>query len=156
MRRAQYAKNIDEMRLQKRIAYAKREDSLETFRKIQNTGIFAEYPELMSKKHVKGIVADMGLDPGDVKYKIERDPVLKGTGFMGHTSDDGQTITLYPDAFLNREQLVKTLGHENIHLNQVRKNGKVKSSTELIQRENEAKASENDWWKIYVKNTGYR
>ena len=110
----------------------------------------------MSSKHVRGVVAEMGLDPKDVKYKINRDKEMIGTNYMGQTSDDGSSITLFPDAFINREQLVKTIGHENIHLKQVRKNGKVKTIEELRQREKEAFDSEEWWWKTYVENTGYR
>ena len=156
MRRIQYKSDKDKINLQKRIAYAKKENSLEMFRKIKNTGIYKQYTELMTKKHVRGVVAEMGLDPGNVKYKIDRNKDLIGTGYTGHTSDDGKVITLYPDAFKDREQLVKTIGHENVHLNQVRKNGKVESQIELIKRENEAVASEEGWWAKYVKNTGYR
>lgn len=156
MRRIQYQKNSKDINRQKRIAYAKREYSLEMYRKEKNSGIFERYTELMTKKHVRGIVAEMGLDPGDVKYKIDRSKEMIGSGYLGHTSDDGKVITLYPDAFIDREQLVKTIGHENIHLMQVRKNGKVRAIEELNQREQEAYSSEDKWWDEYVKRTGYR
>lgn len=156
MRRAQYAKDKDAINKQKRINYAIREDALATYRKEQNTGVFSKYEEVMSKKHVRGVVAEMGLDPADVHYKIDRDEEKMNTGYFGFTSDDGKNIVLFPDAFVNREQLVKTIGHENIHLKQVRENGKVKSIEDLRKREEEAAKSEEGWWKLYVKNTGYR
>ena len=49
-----------------------------------------------------------------------------------------------------------TIGHENIHLIQVRRHGKVKNIEELIDREKEAYDSEERWWQLYVKNTRYR
>lgn len=156
LRRMQYEENKDMINARKRAAYAKREDSMEMYRKTKNTGAYEKYEELMSKKHVHDVVADMGLDPNDVKYVIDRDKEKIGSVYTGHTSDDGRTISLYPEAFVNREQLVKTIGHENIHLNQVRKYGKVKTSEELAAREDEAVASEQGWWEAYVKNTGYR
>lgn len=44
---------------------------------------------------------------------------------------DGKTITLYPDAFTDIENLVKTLGHERIHVYQISVFGKP-TSTELL------------------------
>ena len=88
--------------------------------------------------------------------QLDRNEELVGTGILGHTSDDGKVITLYPDAFKNREELVKTICHENVHLQQVRKYGKVESIEELSKREKEAYESEKRWWESYVKKTGYR
>lgn len=156
MRRIQYQENKDKINAQKRANYAAKNKSLELYRKEKNTGVYKIYTELMSKKHVNSVVIEMGLNPGDVKYKIDRNKELIGSGYLGHTSDDGKVITLYPDAFKDREQLVKTIGHENTHLNQIRKNGKVKVHQELAIREKEAYASEQRWWDEYVKNTGYR
>lgn len=156
LRRTQYQNNSDEINLKKRIAYAKRENSLEMYRKTKNTGDFKQYSELMTKKHVRGVAAEMGLDPKDVRYKIDRNVEMIGTGYFGHTSDDGKTITLYPDAFKDREQLVKTIGHENVHLQQVRANGKVNTIEELLKREEEATNSEDGWWQKYVKENKYR
>ena len=156
MRRQSYADNKDKLNAQKREAYAKGEDKLETFRKKSNTVIFEDYEELMTHKHLRDVLTEMGIDPKNAQYRINRDSGLKGTGIFGHTSDDGKVIIIYPDAFQNKEQLVKTLGHEQIHLNQVRKNGKIKTHEELLMREKEARATEEGWWKSYVKTTGYR
>lgn len=157
LRRQLEAPKREQINARKRAAYAEREKkSNGMFRKNKNIGIYASYEELMSKKHISTVVYDMGLDPSDVKYRIEKNKDMIGSGYMGHTSDDGRIITLYPDAFVDREQLVKTIGHENIHLKQVRENGKVKTDIELYQREEEAVRSEERWWAEYVKKTGYR
>lgn len=156
MRHSYYSENQEKINLQKRIAYAKREDKLEMYRREKNVGAFSDLEELMTNKHVRGVVADMGLDPKDVLYKIDRREEMLKTPYSGVTADDGKSITLFPNAFKNREVLVKTIGHENVHLNQVRKNGKVVSTEDLKQREIEASDSEERWWKDYVKNTGYR
>ena len=124
----------------------KDEKSFELYRKEENTGAFSVNEELMSLRHVKNIVNDMNLDYNDVKYRIDRNEEMLRTGYFGHTSDDAKTITLYPDAFMNREQLVKTIGHENVHLKQTRRYGKVKTEEELYLREAEAVASEEKWW----------
>lgn len=156
MRREQYANNKDLINRQKRIAYAIRESDLEMYRKTRNTGAFANYEELMTKRHVRGVMAEMGIDPSNAKYVINREEKMIGTNIFGHTSNDGKVVTLYPDAFMNREQLVKTIGHEQIHLKQVKDNGIIKTHEELILREREARASEESWWESYVKKTGYR
>lgn len=156
LRRKQYEKDKDRINAQKRAAYAQRVESLELYRKTKNTGAFSAYSELMSKKHVNNVVSEMGLNPNDVRYKIDRNEEMIGSGFMGHISDDGKEITLYPDSFKDREQLVKTIGHENIHLKQIRKDGKVKSHLEIAERENEAILSEEKWWSDYVKRNNYK
>ena len=157
MRRENYAKNKDKINAQKREAYAKRTgDQFLMYRKDSNPGIFSSFEEPMTKKHVHLIAEEMGLDPKAAKYIIDKSEEMIDKKVYGYTSEDGKTVTLYGPAFLNRETLVKTIGHENIHLMQVKQNGIVKTSEELIRRENEARESEERWWSDYVKNTGYR
>lgn len=125
-------------------------------RRTTNPKPFEQLTELMTLKHVKNIMKDMEVDMRGAKIKIDRNIDMLGKGIFGHTSDDGKIVTLYPDAFQNREELVKTIGHESVHLLQIEKDGKVKSVEDLISREEEASASENEWWGRYVKKTGYR
>lgn len=135
--------------------YSGREESFETYRRNENLGVFSVLEEEMSLKHVRSVVKDMNVAK-DVKYKIDRSEEMLNVDITGHTSNDGKVITLFPNAFKNREQLVKTLGHEDVHLKQVRKNGKVKTTDELYLREEEARASEDRVWKEYVERTNYR
>lgn len=74
---------------------------------------------------------------------------------MGYTFPDGSMIQLYPAAFANREQLVKTLGHEYIRLKQTKERGIIDSVEELMEREREAYGSEQAWWDAYLKKTGF-
>lgn len=172
MRRTKYQQKKDYINAQKRDAYqakivkpretGSRNDvtifsqSNELYRRKKNTGEFSGLQEPMELKHVKKIAKEIELNTKGYKYKIERDPDLIGRDLYGHTSDDGKVITLFPDAFKNREELVKTLGHEHIHYEQVKKHGKVKTPEELLIREDEARGSEEGWWATYVKRTGYR
>lgn len=146
MRREFYAENKEKFR----------EQSRELYRKKHNTGAFKDLEEPMMLKHVKSIAEDMNLDMGKSKFKIDRSEELIGSGYYGVTSDDGKIVTLFPDAFTTRETLVKTMGHENVHLQQIRINGKITSLEQLAEYEKEAVDSEERWWKQYVKNTGYR
>ncbi len=132
------------------------DNALELYRRKYNTGAYEIYSELMSLQHVKRIVEEMNLSEISIKYKIVRDEELIGKGLLGHITDDAKMIELYPDSFSSRETLVKTIGHEHIHLQQILKGGKVESTEELIEREKETYASEEGWWKDYVKKTKYR
>ena len=62
MQRQYRAENREKINAQKRINYARKQDSLEMYRKEKNVGAFSVYEEPMTKKHVKGVVAEMGLD----------------------------------------------------------------------------------------------
>lgn len=126
------------------------------YRKTRNTGVFSEFEEQMSLKHVRGIVKDMGIQFPDTKLVIVRDKELIGRReFMGYTFPDGSMIHLYPAAFSDREQLVKTLGHEYIHLKQAQERGMITSVEELMERERDAYDSEQGWWDDYCKKTGF-
>lgn len=134
-----------------------KENKEKLYRKEDNIGSYSKLEESMTLKHVKNVVAEMGLDDIKVKYKIERQPDTIGLGIYGSTADNGYMISLFPDAFTNREQLVKTLAHEHIHLNQFRTRGKINlDSDDILERENEAVLAEEPAWNEYVKRTGYR
>lgn len=112
------------------------------------------YSEPMTKKHVKSIMKEMGVDYGKARVVIDKSTELVKTGFCGYTAPDGKTVTLYPDAFQSREQLVKTIGHEKIHLDQVRAKGEVVDTDDGRAREREAVASEEGWWNEYKRKNG--
>ena len=63
-------------------------------------------------------------------------------------------VELYPDAFKNRETLVKTLGHERIHVMQTKMYGSPKDSITCGLFENAAANSEVDWWNCYKSLNG--
>lgn len=57
---------------------------------------------------------------------------------MRIASPKGNRIALYPDAFTNREALVKTLGHERIHIYQAKTFGTAKDTDLLMEFEKAA------------------
>lgn len=120
----------------------------------QNTE-FQSLKEPMQLRHVKKVLSDMGIDFGKTKIKIERNSELIGKGYFGWTNPDMREIQLYPDAFTSREELVKTLGHERIHLEQLRLFGPARDNGEAVYYEQGPRFSENYWWEEYRRNTNY-
>ena len=123
------------------------DDIYDLYRKVSNTGEFKYLDELMQLKNVKSVAknADIGLD--GIKIKIDRNPELLGKGVYGFT--DGKTINMYPDAFTDIETLVKTLGHERMHVYQVSVFGKATSTEILKEFEKAAYSSEKSWLYYY-------
>ena len=123
------------------------DDICDLYRKASNTGDFEDLDELMQLKNVKNVANDAGIGLDGIKIKIDRNPELLGKGVYGFT--DGETITLYPDAFTDTETLVKTLGHERVHIYQVSVFGKATSTEILAEYEKAAYSSEKMWWDYY-------
>jgi hypothetical protein len=80
-----------------------------------------------------------------IKIKIRRDPEMLDPNFpfLGNTPD-AKTIELYPKAFTNKDELIKTLGHERIHVYQRKVFGTL-DSTQLLKMERAAELSEESW-----------
>ena len=87
-----------------------------------------------------------------IRIKIDRNSELLGKGVYGFT--DGKIIVLYPDVFADTETLVKTLGHERMHVYQVGVFGKPMSTDILLEFENAAFNSEKSWWNYYIYMNG--
>lgn len=120
----------------------------------QNTA-FKDLQEPMQKNHINKVLSDMGIDYGEAKIKIVRDPELIGRGFLGWTNPNGKEVQLYPDAFASREELVKTLGHERIHLEQLKIFGPARNDSEAIYYEQGPRFSEDYWWDEYRRRSNY-
>ena len=125
------------------------------FRKKHNTGAFEKLPEPMQQRHIESVLKVLGIDSDGIEFDIIRDEEMMGKGYYGYTFPNGKKVQLYPDAFSSREELVKTLGHERIHCNQIHLFGEAKTIDELREYERAAKFSEDYWWSIYKERTGY-
>lgn len=125
------------------------------FRKIHNQGEFSALKEPMQLRHVRKIMKDMDVDYSGVKITIVRDQELIGKDYFGMTSDNGTAVWFFPSAFSNREQLVKTIGHEDIHLKQIRSEGKSLDNRISAKREDIARKAEKGIWEEYKRRTGY-
>ncbi|MDE7285319.1 MAG: hypothetical protein K2N55_00540, partial [Lachnospiraceae bacterium] len=132
--------------------WSKGSDEYNLYRKTHNTGEFKDLEELMQIKHIKNVANEAGIGLEGIKLRIDRNSELLGRGVYGYT--DGKTITLYPDAFANTETLVKTLGHERVHVYQVEIFGKPLSTDILSEFERGASISEQSWWKYFEYKNG--
>ena len=130
------------------------------YNRSRNRNVFksiphSDYTEPMTKKHVKRIMEEIGVSFGKARLVLERDEELVGRGLFGYTNPNGKEIILYPDAFMSREELVKTIGHEKVHHEQLKKYGATNDTDLGLEYEREAFDSEEKWWTDYKKVTNY-
>lgn len=103
---------------------------------------------LMSRDNVLALAKKYGIDMDDVRFTIDKFRRGGGPGkeFYGATMPDGE-IKLARDAFMDEEQLARTLAHERFHLGELR-NGLPFPWTEEARKAYEARAyaHEERWW----------
>ena len=127
MRRKKYAENKDAINAQKRSSYAERK-ILDTgmYRKGENSGEFIDLPERMSKKHIRDVAKEFNISLKHVKINIDKDVEKLKKNFIYTGRADHKTIGViefFPKAFMSKEELVRTLFHERIHVMQFREFG---------------------------------
>lgn len=121
------------------------------YRRTSNTGAFKDLSEPMQLRHVDKVAGDAGIGLKGVKIEIVRDAELVGKDLYGWADPKGNRIVLYPDAFSSKENLVKTLGHERIHIYQTKVFGKPQDPETLLEYEKGAYGSESSWWEYYQR-----
>lgn len=114
----------------------------------------SRYTEPMTKKHVRNVMKEMGVSYGKAKVTLVNDKELVGTGLFGYTNPNMKEVQLYPDAFMSREELVKTIGHERVHLDQLEQYGPTNNTELAGVYEREARDSEEQWWSDYKRGQG--
>lgn len=124
-------------------------------RKEQNSGVFAILTEPMQQRHIKKLLNSLNVDFSGIEIDIIRDKEVLGKRLYGYTFPNGKRIQLYPDAFSSRKILIKTIGHERIHCEQIKLFGLYQNTEELLEYERAAYFSEEYWWDEYVRRTGY-
>lgn len=129
-------------------------DMLPMFRRSANIGAFVELSEPMQLKHVKQVCKEAGIDYSGIKIRIEKNPDLIGRKLYGYTDPKGKTVILYPDAFANREELIRTLGHERTHVMQFGLYGPAKDFETSRAFDKGAYKAEEDFWLYDRKMNG--
>ena len=117
-------------------------------RKENNTGAFANLTIPMQKRVVKQIASDYGIDLSGLTVKIQRSEKLLSLPMTGSTDYKHiGRIDLFPNAFIDEEQLVRTLVYEKCHVDQLKKYGFKYVQEHLDEMEAEAYSVEETWFK---------
>ena len=96
----------------------------ELFRKTKNTGAFQHLPERMSKKHIRELAKEFGIELEGMKLNIDFNEELLRIPLAGRADpEEIGGITFFPNAFRSKEELVRTLFHEKQHVEQFREYG---------------------------------
>ncbi len=124
-------------------------EGLELYRRTANIGEFSHLKVPMQLREVKRLAEQAGIGLDSVKVNIIRDPEMIRLPHAGWANPNGKEIQLYPNAFMNEEQLVKTLAHERTHIFQVRLYGEAKDIPMLDKFEEGAYGIENTFWNYF-------
>ncbi|MFQ9128341.1 MAG: minor capsid protein [Butyricicoccaceae bacterium] len=90
-------------------------------RKTANTGSFAELQIPLQKREVLRLAKQYGVDMRGITVKIQRSEKLLALPLTGSTDYKNiGRIDLFPRAFENEEQLMRTLIHEKCHVKQLK------------------------------------
>lgn len=121
-------------------------------RRNSNIDAFKELEEPMQLKHVRKICKEAGIDLTGIKVKIQRDKTLINLPYLA-SADPGQIgrIDLFPMAFQNREELLRTIVHEKVHVEQYKKYGGRYVMENRGKFEDEAYKKEEEWYNNYIK-----
>lgn len=116
-------------------------------RKTANTGSFAELQIPLQKREVLRLAKQYGVDMRGITVKIQRSEKLLALPLTGSTDYKNiGRIDLFPRAFENEEQLMRTLIHEKCHIKQLKKHGAAYAQKNLDQMERQAYRFESFWY----------
>lgn len=121
-------------------------------RKEMNIGAFSNLKIPMQKRKVKEIAQRYDIDLTGLTIKIQRSEKLLTLPIAGSTDYKNiGRIDLFPNAFIDEEQLVRTLIHEKCHVNQLKEHGFKYVQANLIEMEKEAYETEALEWMRRIK-----
>lgn len=93
-------------------------------RRLGNTGAFSVLPERMSKKHIREIANEYGISLNGISLSIDANEELLGIKYTGCANPDKVgNIIFFPNAFVSKEELLRTIFHEKVHVRQYREYG---------------------------------
>ena len=101
-------------------------DNIGLERRTQNPGVFSQFPERMSKKHIREVAKEYGLDLKGMTLVIrQEEQFLKPSWLFTGSADYLHVgkIDFFPKAFSSKEELVRTIFHERLHVLQYREYG---------------------------------
>lgn len=122
--KAQKTQENSEKTTAKPLTNSGKNDSISMNRQAENVGAFSELQERMSKKNVRKVAKAAGVDLKGVTITIDKNEELLSLGISG-SANAGKIgeITFLPNAFKDRETLIRTIFHEKLHVEQYKKYG---------------------------------
>lgn len=121
-------------------------------RKETNQGDFKALKMPMQKRFLKKLAKKYNLDIKGLTIKIQRNKELLPLPFFGSTDYDNiGRIDLFPNAFQDEEQLIRTMIHEKCHVIQLTKHGKQYCQDNITLMEKQAYRYESIWYNILKK-----
>lgn len=106
------------------LAFSKRTATMGLYRRDTNPGAFKVLPERMSKKHIRNVAAEYGIDLKGLNLNIEMNEDMITMPYTGRADPEHiGGITFFPNAFKSKEDLVRTVFHEKIHVQQFKEFG---------------------------------
>ena len=121
-------------------------DTMNLNRQSKNTGAFADLPERMSKKHIRRLAKEYGVSLDGVSLNIDTNQELLRIGLTGVVDPEHiGGITFLPNAFRSKEELLRTLFHEKVHVKQFREFGVEYVQNNRAHFEELAYAEENEF-----------
>ena len=93
-------------------------------RQTENVGAFSGLQERMSKKNVRAVAKEFGVDMKGLSITIDKNEELLALDIAG-SANSGKVgeITFLPNAFRDKETLIRTIFHEKHHVEQYKKYG---------------------------------
>ena len=117
-------------------------------RKTQNTGVFSELRERISKAHIRDVAKESNISLKGLTLNIDKNEELLRLNLAGRADYEnvGQ-ITFFPNAFKNKEELIRTIFHEKYHVQQYREYGTKYVQDNRARFEKEASEKEEEFIK---------
>ena len=123
-------------------------------RQTENVGAFSDLQERISKKTVRNVAKEYGVDMKGITITVDKNEELLSLPFAGSANANkiGE-ITFMPNAFKDRETLIRTVFHEKLHVEQYKKYGAEFVSANSARFEQEA-YEEEEKFIIELKKRG--
>ena len=94
------------------------------YRAAVSKGSFSGLLERMSKKHIRALAKEFDIDLKGLTINIDKNEELLNVPFSGRAGPENiGGITFFPNAFRDKETLLRTLIHEKQHVLQFKEYG---------------------------------
>lgn len=121
-------------------------------RRDENKRAFQNLEIPMQKRYVLRTAQKYGVPTNGLTFKIQRSENLLALPFYGSVDYNNiGRIDLFPNAFINEEQLIRTIIHEICHVKQLNKYGKQYAQDNIALMEKQAERFERFYYSIVKK-----